>query len=409
MPDNILPIIVIFAALMIAAAWMIRNIKKDRVKKEIVQQQPCQLPFPQHMDRPGCPKPDHVSQEAMDAAVKKAYGEWLATFMLADFTPGRAFLRIGVEKRFMKYQVLATSVGQGYAMLISALFAGNDLNAQGRFDRLLTFCDAHPSAGHPHLMSWQVSPDMTVSKALASFSQGDMLIAYALLMADRQWGSKGDYNYHAIALKIVQALKAECIHPELFHILSSNEVKADDEARWMSTRSADVAPLFFTAFQHISYDDAWNTIGSKMLALLEGAESLPGAFIRVDRDADAEMDEVFDRESAPLLFHLALAALFAEDASAQNVLTRMAGTLKAANPDGRFVSAYSLEGTPQSKESDLSIQAGMAAAAMCMGDQPWLNLLWDQLCAAKVERNDPAGSTLRLMALILLSGNWWQA
>jgi len=41
-----------------------------------------------------------------------------------------------------------------------------------------------------------------------------------------------------------------------------------------------------------------------------------------------------------------------------------------------------------------------------MDDQDWLNLLWDKLKSAKIERMDPAGSTLRLMSLLLLSGNW---
>jgi len=114
----------------------------------------------------------------------------------------------------------------------------------------------------------------------------------------------------------------------------------------------------------------------------------------------------FEAEAAPLLLHLALASILSEDDKAQVLLLRMAGKLKAASPTADFVSTYRLDGTPESKESSLSMLSGMAAAAMLMDDQDWLNLLWDKLKSAKIERMDPAGSTLRLMSLLLLSGNW---
>lgn len=405
--EKLLPFILIFVFFVIVVGWLIRGVDKKRPSQLEIQNDHSQLPFPRHISYPEhVLKPDHISQEELDTAMRKAYGEWLALFMLADYTPGRAFLRMGVDRRFLRYTVEATSVGQGYAMLISALMGGDDLGAQGRFDRLLTFCDAHPSSGQPNFMSWQVHPDLTVNKPMPSNTQGDMLIAYALLMADKQWGSKGDYNYHSIALKIIQALKAECVHPQQQHLLSGNDVNGQDPERWLSPPTVNAAAMVLNSFAKVSYDASWLAVKTKMLDLLEKVDNLPGAVINTENPQDAGNYDAFEAEAAPLLLHLALASILSEDDKAQGLLLRMAGKLKAASPTADFVSTYSLDGKPQSKESSLSMLSGMAAAAMLMDDQDWLNLLWDKLMSAKVDRMDPAGSTLRLMSLLLLSGNW---
>lgn len=408
MPLPYIPLIIIFGALVIAAAVLIFSIRKDRSKQMQVQQMPSHLPFPQHNSYPeGCLNPRHIDQEAMDAVIRSAYGEWLATFMLADYTPGRAFLRMGVTKRVLKYQVIASSLGQGYAMLISALMGGDDLGAQGRFDRLLNFVDVHPSEKSPYLMSWQVTPDTTLSKPLASFTQGDLLIAYALLMADKQWGSTGDMDYRAIAGKIIHALREDCIHPQLHHLLSSNDADPQDDLRYLTTRTSDAALLCLNAFMRLDPTPAWQQAVDKMKSLLENLSGLPGSVLSADGKTDVSIYDSFDEEAAPMLFQLALASIFMKDQVAKAVLQRIVERLRQASPDGKFVQAYSLEGKPQSDQTSLVMLACMATASVCMEDQAWLNQLWDQLSAAKIDRSDPTGASLRLLALYLLSGNWW--
>ena len=127
---QILPLVFLMFALLLAANWIISLIKKDRIKKEQPQPAEAHRPSPQHVSYPAkALKPDHLSQEDMDRSVRLAYGEWLAAYMLPDIEAGRAFLRMGVDKKRMRYFVFATSLGQGLAMWISALIAGDDLNA----------------------------------------------------------------------------------------------------------------------------------------------------------------------------------------------------------------------------------------------------------------------------------------
>ena len=49
----------------------------------------------------------------------------------------------------------------------------------------------------------------------------------------------------------------------------------------------------------------------------------------------------------------------------------------------------------------------MAMAAIWQPEQGWINALWNQLAASKIDREDTFGATLRLLALMTLSGNLW--
>ncbi|WP_449437807.1 glycosyl hydrolase family 8 [Pedobacter steynii] len=63
-------------------------------------------------------------------------------------------------------------------------------------------------------MNWQqaIKDGKVVSVGRSCATDGDMDIAYALLLADKQWGSSGKINYKAEAISIINALKASIIH-----------------------------------------------------------------------------------------------------------------------------------------------------------------------------------------------------
>lgn len=79
-------------------------------------------------------------------------------------------------------------------MLITAYMAGHDADAQTYFDGLYRFYKAHPSSIDPALMAWQQAKDSSGNIVDTSGSDaatdGDMDIAYALLLADKQWAAR---------------------------------------------------------------------------------------------------------------------------------------------------------------------------------------------------------------------------
>jgi hypothetical protein len=70
---------------------------------------------------------------------------------------------------------------------------------------------------------------------------------------------------------------------------------------------------------------------------------------------------------------------------------------------------YKLDGTALVFYSDLAFTAPMAVSAMVEpgsgSNQAWLNALWDE-----VESSASSGyynDSLKLLAMIVMSGNWW--
>jgi endo-1,4-beta-D-glucanase Y len=170
----------------------------------------------------------------------------------------------------------AVSEGTGYAMLITVVMAGDplgDLDAKSKFDGLLTAAMNNPATGstmpfneygtgaplnaNNYLMSWCLnssgengSSDPSPYNAV----DGDLDIALALLMADRQWGSTGAINYKQRALRTIGAIKA-------FNMDANGNVLSRgprDDLKGMM-RSSDLMIGHFRAFAQATGDPLWTT------------------------------------------------------------------------------------------------------------------------------------------------------
>lgn len=101
---------------------------------------------------------------------------------------------------------VTVSEAHGYGMLITAAMAEYDDNAKEIFDGMYLYYKAHPSEIGSNLMAWQQQDDGTQlidSNGANSATDGDLDIAYALLMADSVWGSDGNINYKQSAIDVI--------------------------------------------------------------------------------------------------------------------------------------------------------------------------------------------------------------
>ncbi len=122
----------------------------------------------------------------LDAATAAFYDGWKERYLVEGCEPGH--LRVRTEGSAAHYTV---SEGQGYGMLIAVYMAGHDPEARDVFDGLYRYARAHPSALTPNLMAWAQDEDCRHVGGDDSATDGDLDIAYALLLADRQWAAKG--------------------------------------------------------------------------------------------------------------------------------------------------------------------------------------------------------------------------
>ena len=82
--------------------------------------------------------------------------------------------------------------------------AGADPSAKNTYDGLFNFYKDHRNK-HGYLMAWSQDKNCK-SIDPSSATDGDMDIAYSLLLADKQWGSNGAVNYLEEAQNMIPLL-----------------------------------------------------------------------------------------------------------------------------------------------------------------------------------------------------------
>ena len=134
----------------------------------------------------GTIKPNHVPQATLDQAVRDFYDQWKAEYLTEACGAGRY-----VVKTHVSAGNLTVSEGHGYGMMLAALMAGYDGEAQDIFDGMYAYFLEHPTELHDHLMAWYQSNSCNDAQGVDSATDGDLDVAFALLLADKQWGSCG--------------------------------------------------------------------------------------------------------------------------------------------------------------------------------------------------------------------------
>jgi hypothetical protein len=74
----------------------------------------------------------------------------------------------------------------------------------------------------------------------------------------------------------------------------------------------------------------------------------------------------------------------------------------------RIRDGYDLRGTPVSREISMAFVTPFAVSAMVGAEnQRWLNALWRFAVDTPVTASDYYGNTIKMLAMIVISGNWW--
>src|SRR5882757_3814430 len=201
-------------------------------------------PFPQHASYiQGSILPDHISQESMDDSVRSFYQQWKKHYILPGCEQGESY----VWFEGTRGTNICVSEGQGYGMVIVALMAGFAPDAQATYDALYRYYKAHPSQSSPQLMAWcQNKECRSIDGSTAT--DGDMDIAYSLLLADAQWGRNTTIPYREEALEIIKAIRGQEVNPETYCVMESNTASKGSKD-FFDMRSSDFMPDHIRAFR----------------------------------------------------------------------------------------------------------------------------------------------------------------
>jgi len=378
-------------------------------------------PFPQHTPYfKGTIKPNHITQSQLDDAVKTFYTQWKVRYI--KNVPDKPESYIWFDKDGKQ----CVSEGQGYGMTIIVLMAGFDPSAKDIFDKLYRYYKAYPSDRGSRLMAWaQYINGKDVDKTSAT--DGDMDIAYSLLLADKQWGSNGDINYLAEAKLMIADIMRYEINPKTGSVILSNGIEKESRD-YFDMRSSDFLPVNFKAFRQATGDERWDKVinnNYKLFLHMQDAYSpdaglVPDFIVHINKIPkpapphylESRYDGEYNYNACRVPWRIGLDNVITGDRRSKAFVQKINKWIRATtNNDTYNLSAgYTLAGNDINHRyfEALSFITPFAVSAMTDSkNQQWLNKLWDYTVGFKLKDFDYYDNTIKLLNMIVVSGNYW--
>lgn len=382
-------------------------------------------------------RPAGLTQRQLDASVVDFYKKWRSVYVVQGCGSGRYYVDVTADGKPVgggtAKSTITVSEAHGYGMLISVLMADFDPNAHTAFDGMVHYFHDHPAKSGAGLMAWNQIKGCGNAHEVAgdnSATDGDLDIAYALLLADKKWGSTGSLNYRKEALKVIAAIGKHEIDADSRFVRIGDWVDDEDEMQYATvTRSSDFMVSHFKAFADVTSDRTWYAARDETYSIINRvrAKYSPQTALMPDfivglpttpRPAGANFlegrnDGTYSWNAARYPWRIAVDYLLNDDQRALAALRPLNNWIKHAthSDPANIADTYTLSGNPASESgrgamafvSMLAVSASIEAT-----NQSWLDALWKEMNARTVNDEDYYGNTLKLLAMITITGHWTQ-
>jgi hypothetical protein len=356
----------------------------------------------------------------MDALLGTQYDAWKA----ARIVSAASIVAGGYAVKFSDTNYITVSEGMGYGMLLAVLFAGHDAQAQTLFNGLLAVVRARPAyamtpydQSGQYLMDWRLNANGTSAGQGWNAMDGDLDIAMALLMADKQWGSGGAVNYLQEAKNTIAGLK-------YFNF------KPDGTTKGLSTanvsRTSDYMIGHFRAFKAATGDTLWDLAVDRAYTLLDRMQTVysPGKGLMPDFIVGTDtatpypspgymgdgnnMEGYFYWNGCRNPWRLGTDYVLSGDTRFATVCGRLMDFFNAASGGnaGGISCGYKLDGSVLGAFADPSFIAPAAVGAMVDARfQGLLDSAWSWNTAHL--QTGYYAAEIQLLSMVVASGNWW--
>ena len=360
------------------------------------------------------------SNSTMDALLTAQYDKWKA----ARVVSASSVVTGGYAVQFSNTNYLTVSEGMGYGMLLAVLFAGHDPQARTLFDGMLAvvrkryaYAVAQYDPNGKYLMDWQLYANGTSAGEGWNAMDGDLDIAMALLMADKQWGSTGTWNYLQEARNTIGALK-------------SFNMKADGSTKGLrsadNNRTSDYMVGHFRAFKAATGDAFWGLAVDRAYWLIDRMQTVysPGVGLMPDfvmatntttpYPSTGYIGDGNDKEgyfwwnACRNPWRFASDYMLSGDARFASVTGKMIDFFqaKSGGDPTRIGTGYALNGTMLTGGNSPAYHGPICAGA-CVDArfQGFLDTMWNwnagHLTAGYYD------GEIQLLSMVVASGNWW--
>jgi endoglucanase len=347
-------------------------------------------PFPQNLAYPYGVKPATIP----DTLMKSEYERWKSVVLVEC---GSGLYRINCTN---EYDGETRVEGIGFGMLITAYYGEKD-----KFDGLYAFYKKFCNSTAKGMMAWQTT--CSSAKDQGSATDGDIDVAFALLVAGWQWGG----TYESEAKKVIEVLKTSVIKS------CSNDVLAlaggvSGGSAWGGCDCTDLSyynPAFFRVFAKVTGDSTWNKLAESTYAILNNGMNASTGLVpdwqTVSGTAGCSgRTNYFRYDACRAPYRIALDYLWNgnEKAKAWCVkVSNWANGVGAANiKDG-----YNLNGSANGSNHTSSFVGSFAVAAMCNSQA-----ITDAFAADCSKLRDKLWFNIctRMLYLLAMTGNLWK-
>jgi endo-1,4-beta-D-glucanase Y len=344
-------------------------------------------PFPQNVDYPYGYQATGISADT----VRAMYERWKSDY---------------IRECNGMYRVRCTddtsetrSEGMGYGMLLSAYFGD-----KGVFDSLFAFYKSKRTSTAYNLMAWQVTCEGITDQGSAT--DGDLDVAFALLVADDQWW--GDYLEEADS--ILSILK------EHYFVTCGSDIYTMKPGGWFGgcnlTDISYYTPAYFEAFGDQTDDDFWYDVADDAYTILNNGTNSSTGLVRDwqtwDGSAVPGWDSTYSYDACRVPWRMALNYIWNGNADAEfwcSDISDFANGIGASS----IVDGYYLDGTPSGSNNSSAFVGGFAVGAMCHSQE-----MVDDFASHLLSRDGRPGEdryfnfSLRCLYMLVLTGNFWQ-
>jgi len=322
---------------------------------------------------------------------------------------------------------ITVSEAHGYGMLITASMAEYDSNAKEIFDGMYQYYRAHLSEIGPNLMAWQQNDTGSAivnAEGADSATDGDMDIAYALLMADSIWGSDGNIDYRQSAIDIINdIMKYEVNKTDWILQLGDWAYWSEEGDQYYSaTRASDFIVQYMPVFAEATNDERWMNVYESTYNIINSItneydtgilpdfivkDSTSGKFIPAPPNyLESDYDGYYYYNSCRTPWRISMDYLINGNKDALAFASKINNFIINSTGENpwEIKAGYKLDGTSIEDYNDLCFTAPFMISASCGDNKEWYTSIRD----AVINYGDDVyyGDTIKMLCLIVDDGGW---
>ncbi|MFC6177414.1 glycosyl hydrolase family 8 [Companilactobacillus huachuanensis] len=334
----------------------------------------------------------------------------------------KAYLRGNKQQKFVKTNKgtkdQTLSEAQGYGMLITVMAAQQGFGSQKTFNQLTRYYMRHEISSQNPLMAWRQNHKgiaMVSTKAeKTSATDGDLDIAYALILADERWGSKGELKYNQLAKRLLSAIKSKEINS------TTKLPKVGDWATGPKSatvvRTSDLMTAYFRKFASYTNDGSWTKVAQNSQILLKKLSNQQGTGLMADfvtvrssqlktgtigsKEVASEHDNQYGFNACRIPWRVAYDYQLYHSQTSKQIVRKMC---RFFADQKQITAIYTLSGKPVESYSNAAFTTPIVYAAQVVGN-PELKSRYIQVLTGKMSKTEYYPATIQ-MATLLASSN----